>query len=87
MVTDTAGLSDADDQRFIQITRTSEYPGKALAFRRADHLFIMSVCGCVPLLPQAPIILTTAVYRGRGMVGQLLEMLKCQLFGSIPTYR
>jgi len=84
VVTDTYGKSDEDDRQFpFRITRTSEYRVRVRAFRRADAVLFMNVSlhGILAaIVADTPVIFSHhGIYRGRGLVGKLLELIKRQL--------
>ena len=90
VVTDTPALSDADDQQFpFTITRTSEYQARLSAFKRADAVLFMNVSlhGMrAAVSAGTPVIFSHhGIYRGRGLVGKLLELLKRQLTWFYPN--
>jgi glycogen synthase len=90
VVTDTAGISDVDDQQFpFKITRTSEYQIRAQAFKHADAMLFMNVSlhGIrAAVAAGTPIIFSHhGIYRGRGLVGQSLELIKRQLTWFYPN--
>lgn len=90
VVTDTPGLSDVDDQQFpFKITRTNEYRIRVQAFKRADAVLFMNVSlhGMLAAIAAGvPIIFSHhGIYRGRGLVGKLLELLKRQLTWFYPN--
>ena len=90
VVTDTPGISDEDDEQFpFKITRTPEYRIRVQAFRRADVVLFMNVSlhgVLAALVAWVPIIFSHhGIYRGRGWVGQSLELLKRQLTRFYPN--
>ena len=79
-----------DDQQFpFRITRTHEYRTRVQAFRRADAVMFMNVSlhGMLAAIAAGvPIVLSHhGIYRGRGLVGQSLELLKRQLTRFCPN--
>lgn len=90
VVTDTPGVSDANDQDFpFRITRTNEYHARFRAFKRADVVLFMNVSlhGICPAFAAGiPVIFSHhGVYIGRGFVGKFLELLKRQLTWFLPN--
>jgi len=84
VVTDTHGKSDEDDRRFpFMITRTSDYKVRVQAFKRADVVLFMNVSlhgMLAAIVTDTPVIFSHhGIYRGRGLVGKLLELVKRQL--------
>ena len=90
VVTDTPGTSVADDQQFpYRITRTHEYQTRLQAFKRADAVLFMNVSlhGMrAAIAAGTPIIFSHhGIYRGRGVVGKFLELIKRQLTWFYPN--
>jgi glycogen synthase len=90
VVTDTPGISDVDDQQFpFRITRTHKFRNRLQAFRRADAVLFMNVSlhGMLAAIAAGvPIIFSHhGIYRGRGLVGQSLELIKRQLTWFYPN--
>lgn len=90
VVTDTHGISDVDDQQFpFTITRTRKYQTRAQAFRRSDAVLFMNVSlhGMLAAIASGvPIVFSHhGIYRGRGLIGQSLELLKRQLTWIYPN--
>lgn len=90
VVTDTPGISDMDDQQFpFKITRTRQNQIRIQAFRRADAVLFMNVSlhGMrAAIAAGTPVIFSHhGIYRGRGLVGQSLELLKRHLTWFYPN--
>lgn len=90
VVTDTPGISDVDDQQIpFKITRTREYQTRVQAFSRADAVLFMNVSlhGMLAAIAAGvPIVFSHhGIYRGRGLFGQSLELLKRQLTWLFPN--
>lgn len=90
VVTDISGISAVDDLQFpFKIIRTREYQGRVKAFKRADSVLFMNVSlhGMLAAIAAGvPIIFSHhGVYRSRGLVGHVLELLKRQLTWFYPN--
>lgn len=90
VVTDTRGISGVDDQQFsFNITRTRKYQERLRAFRCADAVLFMNVSlhgMLAAIVAGAPVIFSHhGIYRGRGLVGKLLELFKRQLTWFYPN--
>ena len=84
VVTDTPGISKIDDHQFpFMITRTSVHKDRVLAFKRADVVLFMNVTlhGMRAALEARTLVVLShhGIYRGKGFVRSLLELLKRQL--------
>lgn len=90
VVTDTPGISDVNDQQFpFEIIRTSNFQDRVWAFRRADFVLFMNVSlhGMLAAIAAGiPVVFSHhGIYRGHGLVGQSLELLKRQLTRFYPN--
>ena len=90
VVTDTLGISYTDDHQFpYKITRTHAFGARVEAFKRADAVLFMNVSlhGMIAAIAAgAPIVFSHhGIYRGRGLFGKSLELLKRQLTWFYPN--
>lgn len=90
MVTDTLGISEVDDQQYpFKITRKHGYQSRVQAFKRADAVLFMNVSlhGMrAAVASGTPIIFSHhGIYRGRGVVGRFLALIKRQLTWFYPN--
>lgn len=90
VVTDTPGKSDKDDLKFpFKINRTCEYQGRVQAFKRAEAVLFMNVSlhGILAVIVSGiPCIFSHhGIYRGSGVIGKFLELLKRQLTWFYPN--
>ncbi len=90
VVTDTPGISKADDQQFpFRIVRTRYHGERVLAFKRADAVLFMNVTlhGMrAALMARTPVVFSHhGIYEGEGLLGRFLELLKRQLTLLYPN--
>ena len=90
VVTDEAGISAEDDGRFpFRITRVRHFNERVRCFRQADVVLFMGMSLHGVLAAQfsgRPIMLSHhGVYRGRGLLGGLLEFIKRELTRLYPN--
>lgn len=90
VVTDTPGISTADDQQFpFKITRTTQHKSRVLAFKRAQVVLFMNVTlhgTRAAFASRAPLVFSHhGIYGGTALVGRALEFVKRQLTLFYPN--
>lgn len=91
VVTETHGLSDADDLRFpFKVTRTTNFLSRVKLFERADVVLFMnlSLHGIASALAarNTKVVLSHhGIYRGTGVLRRFLEFVKRQMTRLFPN--